>query len=359
MAELATSSAKAWAREKVTRKRPARRDPVSFAELILAHYLRQIEVFRNRRLDGDWEAPYRQKLRGFGREHGHLVAAYWCTREPSGVALTQKTFRASRKLWRRDSVMRLHAETDWITRDAPEIAHEVHECQTLAIRVGEILRGTSERIAMQWLLASIARLLGFVDQADERPLDPKLTKAIVAHNQADLTAIRLYYDRAGENQGRIVYFQGMMFGALLLALLVGVVVGVLYLAGFDHWDSMATQAILITIAMGAVGAIVSVMSRMAGRGAFSVDYEVGRKAVRRLGSFRPFIGATFGLALYFGLESNLFQIDMTNKTVYFYAIVGFLSGFSERWAKVLLDRGGDADLAPTAEAPSTGGTQQT
>lgn len=353
MAELATSSAKAWARENVARRRAAPRDSVSFAELILAHYLRQIEVFRNRRLDGEWETPYRQKLRGFAREHGKLVAAYWCTREPSGVALTEKTFRARHKLWRRDTIMRLHSETDWITRDTPEIAHEVHECQTLAIRVGEILRGTSERIAMQWLLAAISRLLGYVDQADERPLDAKLTKTIVEHNQAELTAIRRYYARAGENQGRLVYFQGMMFGAILLALIVGSVAGVLYLAGFEHWDAAATQAILVTIGMGAVGAIVSVMSRMAGRGAFSVDYEVGRKAVRRLGSFRPFIGATFGLALYFGLESDLFQIDMTDKTIYFYAIVGFLSGFSERWAKVLLDRGGEPEPAPPPDTAST------
>jgi hypothetical protein len=359
MAELAPSSPRAWTRENVMKKRVSRRDSVSFAELILAHYLRQIEVFRNRRLDGDWEAPYRKKLSGFVHEHGHLLAAYWCTREPSGVAVTQKTFRARHKFWRRDSVMRLHAETDWITRDAPAIADEVHECQTLSIRVGEILRGTSERIAMQWLLAAISRLLGYVDQADERPLDPELTKKIVKRNQEELAAIRRYYASAGENQGRIVYFQGMMIGAMILALLAGGVTGVLYLAGFDHWDAMATQAILITITMGAIGAIVSVMSRMAGRGAFSVDYEVGRKTVRRLGSFRPFIGATFGLALYFGLESDLFQIEMSGKTIYFYAIVAFLSGFSERWAKVLLDRGGEPEPAPAPQAPSTSSTQRT
>ena len=339
MAEVATSSVRTWARERVTRRRAVHHDTVSFAELILAHYLRQVEVFKNRRLDGDWEEPYRKKLRSFVHAHGRVVAAYWCTREPSAVALTQKVIRPRHMLGRKDSIIRLHAETDWITRDAPDVAHEIHQCEALAIKVSEILRGTSELIAMQWLLASIARLLGSVDHPEGK-VDAAAMKRVAAQNREELVAIREYYARAGGNQARLVYFQGMMYGAMALALLVGIVAGVLYLADFSHWHAPATQNILVVIGMGAVGAIVSVMSRMAGRGAFAVDFEVGRPTVRRLGSFRPFIGATFALALYFGLKSDLFQVGMTEETIYYFAIVAFLAGFSERWAKVLLDGAG-------------------
>jgi hypothetical protein len=336
----------------MTTRRAPRVDFVSFADVILAHYLRQIEVFKNRRLDGEWDEPYRRRLHRFVQEHGRLVSVYWCTREPSAVALTERVFRARHRFWRRDAVIRLHSETDWITRDAPEIAHEIHLCETLAIRVSEVLRGTSELVAMQWLLAAISRLLGFVDQTDERPLDRELTKRIVAHNQQELKAIRRYYDKAGQDQARLVYFQGMMRGATGLALTGGLIAGILYLAHFPHWHSSVTQNLMVTVGMGAVGAIISVMSRMAGRGAFSVDHEVGRKTVRRLGSFRPFIGATFALALYFGLESDLLQIGTTDKTIFFYAIVSFLAGFSERWAKVLLDSVGPAGGEAPAEKPA-------
>jgi hypothetical protein len=97
--------------------------------------------------------------------------------------------------------------------------------------------------------------------------------------------------------------------------------------------------------MGGVGAIISVMSRMAGKGAFSIDHEVGRKMVRRLGSLRPFIGATFAVAIYFGLQSKLFQFGTVARTIYFYAAVSFLAGFSERWARVMLDTAGDSAKA--------------
>jgi len=308
-----------------------------FAELVLAHYLRQLEVYRSQSYAGPQEQLYQDKLKAFLAANGRIVDAYWCTRAPSGIAVTERTARRSGRLWLRQSIVRFHAETDWITADAPpDLAGQVHAFQALAVKISEVLRGTSELIAMQWLVTAVERLLGFVDQA-ERPLDEKLAKQVVLLSQDELKAIHRYYEKAAENQARLVYFQGMMRGAFLLAAVVAAVSGVLYAVHFGHWHAPATQALLISIAMGGVGAIISVMSRMAGKGAFSVDHEVGRKMVRRLGSLRPFIGATFAVAIYFGFASKLFQLGSQPQTIYFYAIVAFLAGFSERWAKVLLD----------------------
>ena len=340
MGELAHVSPLSWVREAVAGRRDLEAEPPPFAELVLLHYLRQLEVFRNRNYDGAHEQPYQEKLKAFTRANGRIVDAYWCTREPSGLALTEWSRRSWRQPWKRDNVIRLHAETDWITRDVPEVADEIHRCQALAVKVSEVLRGTSELIALQWLLVTIERLLGLVDQTEQRPIDEKVLREAVAHNEQELKDIRRYYDKAAENQARLVYFHGMMQGAFWLAVFVGLVTLVLYAAGFGHWGSPATQDILLAVGMGGVGAIISVMSRMAGKGAFAVDHEVGRKTVRRLGSFRPFIGATFAVALYFGFASNLVQLGTVEKTIYFYAIVSFLAGFSERWARVLLDSAG-------------------
>jgi hypothetical protein len=46
---------------------------------------------------------------------------------------------------------------------------------------------------------------------------------------------------------------------------------------------------------------------------FRLDYEVGRNQSFRLGSFRPFIGAVFGLFIYFALESDLLQLAVPDR----------------------------------------------
>jgi len=81
---------------------------------------------------------------------------------------------------------------------------------------------------------------------------------------------------------------------------------------------------------------------------FHLDHEVGQKEARRLGAFRPFIGATFGAVLYLALASDLVQLGALSpkeRNLPFYAVIAFLAGFSERWAKVVLD------LAPPAAEP--------
>ena len=80
---------------------------------------------------------------------------------------------------------------------------------------------------------------------------------------------------------------------------------------------------------------------------FGVDYEVGRATVRRLGSFRPFIGAVFGMALYFLFQSELLHTsvpDDPGTSFFFFGILAFLAGFNERFTNVLLGKAGFADL---------------
>jgi hypothetical protein len=88
---------------------------------------------------------------------------------------------------------------------------------------------------------------------------------------------------------------------------------------------------------------------------FSLDYEVGRKTLRKLGMFRPFVGAAFAFAVFVALRSGLVEIGTVDKTVAFYATVAFVAGFSERWAKVILDgalAGGGGSEPAQAPAPA-------
>jgi hypothetical protein len=348
MGDYAHPSTREWLREAFLWRRKPPPEVVPFAELVLVHYLRQLAVYKNREYGGPQEQTYQAKLKAFIATNGRLVEAYWCTRQPSGVAVTERIERSWRRLWLARQVVYFHSETDWITSECQEIADQVYASRALAVKIGEVLRGTSELIAMQWLVSAVERVLGFVDQT-EHP-DEKNVARVVAANEKELAAILAYHNKAAEAQARLVYFQGMMRGGALLGGLIAVVALVLYATHFARWHSPTTQALFLTAAMGGVGAIISVMSRMAGKGAFSIDHEVGRKMVRRLGSLRPFIGATFAVALYFGFASDLVQLGTEKKTIYFYAIVSFLAGFSERWARLMLHKTGGDEPAEPKEA---------
>jgi hypothetical protein len=321
-------------------------EDTSFPQLVFAHYLRQRELYAaaydgapsaDRPLGGAAAEEYRRKLAAFIRKHGPIVDAYWCTHEISGLALTERRSWGWRGLWpHRELVTQLHGATDWATRHSQEVSSQLYACQSLAIRANEVLLGTAERIVMQLLFSQSARLLAVVDREDAPP--PAVVARAVGESRSQLTAIRSYYNRAGTKAVRVFYVGGMLGGLALLGVALLMI-----------WAGGGSDRVLASVAMGGVGAVVSVLSRMANRDSrFHLDHEVGQKEARRLGAFRPFIGATFGAVLYLAVASGLVQFgSVDTKGLPFYAVLAFLAGFSERWAKVVLD------LAPPDEAPKS------
>jgi hypothetical protein len=328
---------------------------VSFAELVRIHYEWE-RAFRGGRPDAELEAEFRAKLVEFQECEGTVLHAYWSRRRPSAVALTARAHRRFRR-WRLngwklqrgrfredvddrtdpDAVIQLHRATDWLAREAP-IADLLHHCDTLAIRVGEVLRGTSERIAMEWIFAVQSHLLGFIERTNGKAT-PEQMRAITASQAKELVEIERYYARAGDRSGRVVYFSGMMVGALVSAGVAGDLALAFWLTGWfnePYLDDFET--FFVSYAAGGIGAIVSVMSRMATENKFRVDYEVGRPTVRRLGAFRPFIGAVFGVSVYFLISSGLPQVSLPadEQAFFYYGTVAFLAGFFERRTMVTL-----------------------
>ena len=83
---------------------------------------------------------------------------------------------------------------------------------------------------------------------------------------------------------------------------------------------------------------------------FKIDAEIGGQAVRRLGLFRTTVGAILATAVFCMLKAHLVQqiaIPTGPSAIYFFMVVAFLAGFSERWAQIVL---GSAEtvLAPAA-----------
>jgi hypothetical protein len=324
----------------VRRRRRAAR-AVSFPELVWVHFLRQQELQEDHHhpYEGPAEDRYRGFLDRFEDQNGPIVNQYWCTTEASGIALTIKR----RPLLLADTV-RLHWATDWSTKDKPKLMRLLYECETLAVKIQEVLRDTSRRLAIQSLFNVISMVLAFAETPHAN--DEKSVAEITRSTRASLKEINGYYCHAAERSGQITYVGGMLYGMvipLLISIAGWIVVG--------HNHSSAVGIGLLCFSAGAVGALVSVMSRLSS-GKVRVDWEFGKDTLRTLGSLRPFVGAVFGIITFLALKSGVIGIDLANKegASYYFVVFSFAAGFSERLAQDML-------LSSTLE--SFGGGQKT
>jgi hypothetical protein len=317
---------------------------------------------------------YEEALERFETSAGRITDAYWCVVAPSAVALTEgPRHRVWRFLWQSEPEMRLYRESDWLTNAYPDISILLHHCDTIALKASAVLRGTAKRIALESAFTEEKFLLAAAEErrrcekraAADGKADGSRAKSqrngggsppngkipsppdkAVTHARDVLVELEKYYDRAGNRAARIVYFWGMVAGvavALALAAFFALLVHLSFLE--VDVDQVGVRSFFVCYAAGALGAVVSVLIRMRRDDGFSLDYEVGRSQSFRLGSFRPFLGAVFGLLIYFALESGLLQIavpdrdpttDATDVSLYFLAFISFVAGFSERLAHVVL-----------------------
>ena len=281
---------------------------------------------------------YRQTRTAFEARYGEIVGEYWSIVEPSGVALTFKKAPLLLSPFINDD-RQFHRSTDWVTRHNPPLADVLFDCENLSIRISEVLSYTSERVGLKRIMAVASHVLGVIDRA-EGNVDDAQAKRIAAHEDRELREIRDYYRRAGVRIGLTVYTQGMIIGLLLMAVLVALVVAPLLLSGSVTWHSdISLHQILICAAAGAVGAIVSVLQRMASeKSKFTVHYDLGKRTLYMLGSYRPVLGVVFGVFTYFVLASGTLGTppppDSTNP-LYYYGSLAFVAGFSERFTQVL------------------------
>ena len=362
----------------------------------------------------DARREYDAALEAFFDSEGSVDSAYWCVFAPSGIAVTRKCQgRALGFLWRRDPVMRLYRESDWLTNAYADINVLLHHCDTVAAKVARVLRGTTKRIALDWLFSEERFLLAAAEErtrlrlavrdgvlggpdngnpkgtdagidgqedgleggssrgsatgengggdnggnpavtAAVTPVPPVIgpwvpTSSVIQHAKHELIEIEKYYDRAAKKAARVTYFWGMMGGvavALGLAALAALIVHrSFYTVDVDENE---VRNFFVCFAAGALGAVVSVLTRMRREEGFDTDYEAGRWQPYLLGMFRPFIGAVFGLVVYFALKGDLLQIAVPDDiastgapdaSFYFLALLAFLAGFSERLTKVVLGK---------------------
>jgi hypothetical protein len=222
-------------------------------------------------------------------------------------------------------------------------------CLHLHYKALEFLTPQPRKICMRMIFGVITTLLGTLDQrqlgttAGKAGLPFGSDPAEVETLERELAQAQAYYRQSAQRQAQLEYMLGMV---TFLVIAVAITAIIALTAGL--LDKPATLAVL----GGAIGATVSVMSRMSS-GGLKLTPESGKKTIRALGFMRPVIGAVFGAVIYVFLDGgiiDLFTPPQDEKQLAFYAGLGFLSGFSERFAQDVIAQAGPK----TPQPPDTG-----
>jgi hypothetical protein len=182
---------------------------------------------------------------------------------------------------------------------------------------------------------AMTALLSAIDQENRRT--PKRGRpseacsAIYKENisvlAADLDRAEKLLDGAAQREAQTSYTEGMLIGGLGLGLLCALI-GVALAAA----DKPAADA--VALLSGGLGAIVSVLQRITSA-KLRLDTQAGRKMMFRFGALRPWIGAVLGMAVFSLIAGGVvsFVAIPLDDQLAFYASLGFLAGFNERFAQ--------------------------
>jgi hypothetical protein len=154
-------------------------------------------------------------------------------------------------------------------------------------------------------------------------------------------ARRVFAEAAARDAQRM-YLIGSLLGIFPIAVIVGLL-ALLANTPNNAWRVFDTNDIVIpatALIAGAVGAIISVFQRLAS-GTLTVRNDGDRGLIRFLGSFRPVVGAIFGVLIFVLVRAKLMPFIAKpdgSSDLYFFLSLAFVAGFSERFAQDILAR---------------------
>jgi hypothetical protein len=228
------------------------------------------------------------------------------------------------------------------------------QCLNLHYKALEFLTPQPRKICLRMIFGVITALLGTLDARaldrtrgdNDMPFgsDP----AEVDTLERELAQAVAYYRRSAQRQAQLEYLLGMLMAIIPAAALTAVVA---ITAGL--LDTPAMVAVL----GGATGAVVSVLARTSS-GKLELTPESGTKTLRALGFMRPVIGGVFGAVVYLFLDGGIIEVltpPAGGSDLAFYAALGFLSGFSERFAQDVIAQATPPTTPPppdTARSPA-------
>jgi hypothetical protein len=286
----------------------------------------------------------------FERDHGWFVRSYFASHCMAAAVLTSE-----------DEIEVV------LARDVPssELIQVLRRAQSLAYQTWHRLEKYDRKLCQRMIFSVILEILRRLDRAqqDASATSPngrsvkEMTPTELAYLRRNLDEAEEFMLRCSTRRAQTQYIRGMLrLGSLFVipAVLAAAAVGI----ARGSFTDLLGQALLVWIA-GTVGATVSVMWRMTS-GTFSINlptlgHESGDAQLNLMGAVRPLIGGVFALAVFVFAKSPLIPLEGGDKSDTFLLVaLGFLAGFSERFAQDMFVRSGQGLAGPGGDAPSTG-----
>ena len=298
---------------------------------------------------------YRELRTAFGRANGRIVHEYYC-RDAVAAAVLTDAFGSNGDgpppphvparalhtvLNSTDELLQgLESQCDVLVNDSVAVFAGEKNRRQLAFAFPE---GAYHAMASVLYVADSVAGGSLAEDSRSRPA-PAAAKRV----QATVDQVQVLIQR----HARFSYFCGVLIGSVV-ALLLCTLVGCLSAA---YWNTLlSTPSIVIAMVMGVFGSVTSVFQRISS-GQLVLDYTAPRSQRLILGGLRPFIGALFGAVVYFAIGAGLVaaagqpQGDVPTASIGFFAVLGFIAGFSERFATDMLERAGKL-LVPLSQGP--------
>jgi len=217
--------------------------------------------------------------------------------------------------------------------DARESSTDVDDVFRSARRVERkysvLLQGKTQDILVRGIYTTAVVLLGVLDAMVGSADKPKRVSAAAASAQKEIRQIEQNARDAALDRALVRYLGGLAAGAVL------VIAGVIALI-FVPMKAEFGSPLITCLGAGALGAILSVMTRMTNRQKVRVSLDQGRVVAFLSGGFRLIIGAVLGAVMFVLVGAGLVPIAVpasVEKVNLFFAGLAFLAGFSERWAQ--------------------------
>lgn len=295
--------------------------------------------------------------RAYEMENGQIRDKYYAKHIHAGAVIVKPPGLVASVSQRR----KINLKYDGLDATAvqPEFEAAIWRARALERESGLILGGRSRKVLVEMLYTILVYLLSVLDaikaedpQGRAKPDRRRRVESALRSANRELDRLEGFAKDASRKASLRWYLLGLPLGAC-----VGF--GLIVIA--DTWSlslvGAPTQLVKVCFACGAVGAIVSVMTRLS-RGLKLIDSQQGHFVTILAGAFRPLIGSIFGLALYVFVRGELIPVDIPDgdgTEVLFFAALAFLSGFNERWAQDTIVQSAPLSIAGRgARAPGVG-----
>jgi hypothetical protein len=286
-------------------------------------------------------AQYGALLEDFEREAGSMCRWYFGRTKLIAAVLTD------------DDAMSVLIGRDVETR-RPELIDLVRCCQRVGYQAWHRLAPYDRRLCQNMVFSVVEEAFRMLD-ADPEQQDEGCVEALAGRlREAEEFMLRCAARRAQSH-----YLKGVLLGGAAIAIGLAAVTAVL-VGTAGHIKPVPRTLLLVAMA-GAAGAAISVPMRMTS-GSFrmnlpTLNAEMKGTDLHLVGALRPLMGLVLALASYAVVLAGLVPMKGGGgqlKQTALHVSIGFLAGFTERFAQDMFVRSGAGIQGVMGDSPSTG-----